>query len=243
MGQYNAVGSLYNYDGRTNLAIVKVLVSDMAEIAFKNIDAIDFGNAEYLERGELLYVVGQPDGVINSMEFGYITRESSVLSMEDYQVNIYGISMNYHNNGYGVVCDMDGKCLGVLDSKYNKEETAIFVGIDRLRLILENLLNQKKQVYVGIMGRGITEEYLEQFNHQSGLYVTDVTVDSPAYKAGIQVGDVIHEINGEKVDSMVKFFECIQNYRPKDTIEITLDRENSNGEKEINLDVKLQERR
>lgn len=243
MEQYSTTGDLYNYDTRSNLAIVKVLVSDMAEIAFKNIDVIDFGNAEYLERGELLYVVGQPDGFINSMEFGYITRESSVLSMEDYQVNIYGISMNYHNNGYGVVCDMDGKCLGVLDSKYNKEETAIFVGIDRLRLILENLLNQKKQVYVGIMGRGITEEYLEQFNHQSGLYVTDVTVDSPAYKAGIQVGDVIHEINGEKVDSMVKFFECIQNYRPKDTIEITLDRENSNGKKEINLDVKLQERR
>lgn len=243
MGQYSTTGSLYNYDRRVNLAIVKVAVSDMTEIALKNIDVIDFGDAEYLERGELIYVVGQPDGVINSMEFGYITRESSVLSMEDYQVNIYGISMNYHNNGYGVVCDMDGKCLGILDSKYNEEDTAIFVGIDRLRFILENLLNQKKQVYVGITGRGITEEYLEQFNHQSGLYVTDVTVGSPAYEAGIQVGDVIHKINGEKVDGMVRFFECIQIYRPKETIEITLDRQNSTGKKELNLDVKLQERK
>ncbi|MCI8409537.1 MAG: serine protease [Lachnospiraceae bacterium] len=243
MGQYITTGNLYNYDGRANLAIVKVAVSEMTETALRNIEVVDFGDAEYLERGEMVYVVGQPDGVIGSMEFGYITRESSVLSMEDYQVNIYGISINYHNNGYGVVCNMNGKCLGILDSKYNEGDTTIFVGIDRLRLILENLLNQKKQVYVGINGRGITDEYLEQFNHQSGLYVTDVTVGSPAYEAGIQVGDVIHEINGEKVDGMVKFFECIQNYRPKETIKVTLDRENSNGKKEIILDVKLQERK
>lgn len=243
MGQYNATGSLYNYDTRSNLAIIKVAMSEMTENILKNIEVIDFGDAEYLERGELVYVVGQPDGVINSMEFGYITRESSVLNMEDYQVNIYGISVNYHNNGYGIVCDMDGKCLGVMDSKYNEDDTAVFVGIDKLKNVLENLLNKKKQVYMGIIGRGITEEYLEQFNHQSGLYITEVTVGSPAYQAGIQVGDVIHEINGEKIDSMVRFFECIQNHSPKETIEVTLDRENSGGKKEMNLYVKLQERK
>ena len=150
--------------------------------------------------------------------------------------------MSYHNNGYGIVCNMDGKCLGILDSKYNEEDTTTFVEIGKLRLILENLLNRKEQVYVGITGHGITEEYLEQFNHQSGLYVTEVTVGSPAYEAGIQAGDVIRNINGEKVDGMVRFYEIIQNYEPKETLRFALDRENSKGKKEMDLNVKLQKR-
>lgn len=242
MERYTVTGSLHSYDSRTNLAIIKVAVSEMTETVLKNLVVIDFDDSQYLERGDLIYVVGQPDGVIDSMEFGYITRESSIWNMEDYQVDIYGTSMSYHNNGYGIVCNMDGKCLGILDSKYNEEDTTTFVEISKLRLILENLLNGKKQVYVGITGRGITEEYLEQFNHQSGLYVTEVTVGSPAYEAGIQAGDVIHEINGEKVDGMIRFYEIIQNYKPKETLSFVLNRENSKGKKEMNLNVKLQER-
>lgn len=243
MEHYTVTGSLYSYDSRVNLAIIKIAVSEMTETALKNLVVIDFDEARDLERGDLIYVVGQPDGVIDSMEFGYITHKSSVLNIEDYQVDIYGTSMNYHNNGYGIVCDMSGKCLGVLDSKYNKEDATTFIGIDKLRLILENLLNQRKQVYVGITGRGITEEYLEQFSHQSGLYITEVTVDSPAYEAGIQVGDVIREINGEKVDDIVGFFEIIQQYKPKDVLEFTMIRENSRGKKEMKVNVKLQERK
>lgn len=243
MEQYTSTGNLYHYDSKTNLAIVKVSVSEMSDTVLKNAEVIDFGDAGYLEQGELVYVVGQPDGAIHSMEFGYITRESFALNIEDYQLDIYGISMNYHNNGYGIVCDMNGKCLGILDSKYNEENAVKFVGINKLRFILENLLNQKKQVYVGIIGRGITEEYLEQFNHESGLYVTDVTVGSPAYEAGIQAGDVIRDINGEKIENMIKYFEFIQNYQPKETLKFTLTRENSKGKKEMTLDVKLEERK
>lgn len=242
MEHYTVTGSLHSYDSRTNLAIIKVAVSEMTEIVLKNLVVIDFEESQYLEHGDLIYVVGQPDGVIDSMEFGYITRKSSIWSIEDYQVDIYGTSMSYHNNGYGIVCNMDGKCLGILDSKYNEEDTTTFVEIGKLRLILENLLNRKEQVYVGITGHGITEEYLEQFNHQSGLYVTEVTVGSPAYEAGIQAGDVIRNINGEKVDGMVRFYEIIQNYEPKETLRFVLDRENSKGKKEMNLNVKLQER-
>lgn len=243
MNYSTAMGNLYNYDSRTNLAIVKVPVQDITETTLKNLVVTDFGESRYLEQGDLVYVAGQPDGVINSIEFGYITRESYTWNMEDYQVELYGTSLGIHNNGYGMVFDMQGNCLGILDEKYNQEDVTAFVGINELRFILENLLNQKKQVYVGIIGRGITEEYLEQFNHQKGLYVTEVIVDSPAYEAGIQVGDVIRMIDGEKANDMVEFFELIQKHKPKETLEFSIIRENSKGKKELNLYVKLRERK
>lgn len=243
MDRSMATGSMQNYDSRTNLAVVKVPVSEVTENTLKNLLILDFGESQYLEQGDLIYVVGQPDGLVNSMEFGYITRKSSVMNMEDFQVDIYGTSLGYHADGYGIVCDMEGKCLGVLDSQYQQQETSTFVGNDKLKLILENLLNQKKQVYVGIYGRGITEEYLEQFHYQTGLYVTEVTVGSPAYEAGIQAGDVIREVNEERVDNMTRFFEIIQQYEPKETLNFKVIRGNDKGESELHLNVKLQERK
>lgn len=243
MDRSMATGSMQNYDSRTNLAIVKVPISEIMENTLKNLLIIDFGESQYLEQGDLIYVVGQPDGLINSMEFGYITRKSSAMNMEDFQVDIYGTSFGYHADGYGIVCDMEGKCLGVLDSRYQQQENSSFVGNDKLKLILENLLNQKKQVYVGIYGRGITEEYLEQFHYQTGLYVTEVTVGSPAYEAGMQAGDVIREVNEEKVDNMTHFFEIIQQYEPKEIVNFKVIRGNDKGERELHLNVKLQERK
>lgn len=243
MDQSTVTGSLYNYDSRTNLAIIKVALSDMTKTALTNLMVIDFGESRYLSQGDFVYVTGQPDGMVNSVEFGYITREASALNMEDYQMELYGTGMAYHSNGYGIVCDVDGKCLGILDSKYSQEGTTTFAGMDKLEPILENLLNQKEQVYVGVYGRGITEEYLAQFNYETGLYVTDVTVDSPAYKAGIQAGDVIRKISGEQVKDAVQFFELLQNYKPRETVEFTIARDSSEGKKEIELSVKLQERK
>lgn len=243
MEHCHAAGKLYSYDSRMNLAIISVKVADLPETALKNLVVIEFGDSQYLEQGNFVYVIGQPDGVTQSMEFGYITRESVVQNIEDYQMDIYGTGMAYHSNGYGIVCDINGKCLGILDSKMNKDDVTVFMGIAKLKYLLENLLNKKQQCYVGITGRGISAEYLAQFNHESGLYVTEVTVDSPAYEAGIQVGDVIRSVDGEKVDSMTAFFEKLQKFSPKDAIEFSLVRETPNGKKDINVKVILKERK
>ncbi len=57
-----------------------------------------------------------------------------------------------------------------------------------------------------------------------GAAVLQVTANSPAQKAGVQAGDVITAIDGQKVDSQHPLNEIIQGKKPGDTVQLTVQR-------------------
>jgi membrane-associated protease RseP (regulator of RpoE activity) len=69
----------------------------------------------------------------------------------------------------------------------------------------------------------------------NGATVTSVTSDSPAEKAGIQVGDVITAVDGESVGTDNTLQALIGKHKPGDTVKITLQRQGA----DVNVTVKL----
>ena len=72
------------------------------------------------------------------------------------------------------------------------------------------------------------------------MYVTEVVADSPAYISGIQVGDVISEIDGEKISSTAAYKEVLDKLTVGKDIVIKLYRDNGKNEYsqlEINMTV------
>ena len=102
------------------------------------------------------------------------------------------------------------------------KENCTFYGIDKLKQLVESILNKEKLTYAGITAEEIPEKILANHSVRGGIYVTAVAENSPAYKAGILVGDVISTVEEENITSILNFYNCIQKYEVGDRITITV---------------------
>ena len=74
---------------------------------------------------------------------------------------------------------------------------------------------------IGITSTALTKQLADYFGVSSGhgLLITSVTENSPASKAGLRAGDVITEVNGEKIEGTQDLIRAINR---KDDGEVTL---------------------
>ena len=84
-----------------------------------------------------------------------------------------------------------------------------------------------KRPYVGIGILDVNETYYIWSNGinidnsiKTGVIVSEIVNDSPASAGGLQKGDVIYEVSGEKVDTKAQFRYELYKHQPGDTIEI-----------------------
>ncbi|MFT5905835.1 MAG: serine protease Do [Cryomorphaceae bacterium] len=75
-------------------------------------------------------------------------------------------------------------------------------------------------------------------NRNKGVIVMEVLDDSPAKKAGFKSGDVLVAIENEKVKNGRDLLVALNRYKPKDTVEVSLKRE----QEKIKLKITLSRR-
>jgi serine protease Do len=82
---------------------------------------------------------------------------------------------------------------------------------------------------LGFNAGEITPELAEQFNltEKTGVIILEVESSSPAEEAGFQAGDIVAEIDKEKITSLDQFNKKMNTYKPGDTILFLIKREGS----------------
>jgi S1-C subfamily serine protease len=94
--------------------------------------------------------------------------------------------------------------------------------------------------YLGVSLADLKPDVAQQFGTSvtSGALVADVESGGPADGAGIKPKDVITALGSTQIKSSGDLFAAVRNYRPGDTVTLTVDR---NGDQR-NIDVKLGDR-
>jgi membrane-associated protease RseP (regulator of RpoE activity) len=84
--------------------------------------------------------------------------------------------------------------------------------------------------YLGVQLIEMTPELREHFGapRDAGVLVGEVEKDSPAAKAGIQVGDILTAVNGTRVDSAHDVSRTVRPMKPGETVKIDLSRNRAN---------------
>ena len=144
-----------------------------------------------------------------------------------------------------VLCNLNGEIIGLIDSEIwteNQGNTANAYGISDLKPIMESLLNGQPVPYAGIYGVTVSSDISESKQIPSGMYVTQVQADSPAMAAGIQSGDVIQSVDGEKITSMVQYEKVLRNCKAGETIRLQGKRLGAGGYVEISFQLTLDSR-
>ena len=235
----NAV--LKKYDVTTNLAVISVNLSDISENTKAKIVKATLGNSIRLEAGTPVLAIGRADGSEDSMKVGILTSTHNKQSVVDAEYTILVTDMMKNAGADGILINLNGEVIGIMQEQHlssNMENVLTAYAISDIKSLLEHLSNNQDIAYLGIKGISVTNEALKS-GVPSGVYVTEVQIDSPAMKGGIQSGDVIQAINGQKVLSMSELSDVLSRLSNRQNITLEVRRLTRDGYKKTNYQTSL----
>lgn len=190
--------------------IALLRVSDEAYKTIKQaIGAIPFvglGDSNKVSRGDEIMTLGYPLGQeYLKSTVGVISGRENVEFRQYLQIDA---AINPGNSG-GPSLNMDGDVIGINTANIpNAQNVGYIIPINEIKVILSDLYKLDgsknkllRKPYLGIIYNAASRElntYLG--NPAGGIYIAEVYKQSLLYKAGVRKGDVIHEINGQKID-------------------------------------------
>ena len=237
-----AAGTLKKYDSNTGLAVISVNLSDVDSSTRDVISYAELGSSKSLRSGQPVIVVGNPTGSSGSLLFGNLTSVTQTAELYDSSYNILTTDILKSSNGSGVVADWSGKIVGLLQEKTEVEgqdNTIQAYGISDVKDLIEHLSNNQDIVYMGIVGADVTTSISEQENIPIGVYVSEVSLDSPAITAGIQPGDIITEINGQAIVNLKDIVATLLKCSSGQTVDVRYKRADASGYQDLQASVTL----
>lgn len=194
------VAKIIGSDERTDLALLKVDAD--------NLPVVKQGSSKDLKVGEWVFAIGSPFGFEHSVTAGIVSAKQRSLPSESYVPFIQtDVAINPGNSG-GPLFNMDGEVVGINSQIYSR--TGGFMGLSFAIPIdvALNVADQLKQTgrvsrgWLGVLIQDVTRELAESFDmdRPHGALIAKILADSPAEKAGFELGDIIVEFNGRTID-------------------------------------------
>jgi len=191
----------------------KVIGSDKgSDVALIKIEATDLptvkiGRSSDLKVGEWVLAIGSPFGFDHTVTAGIVSAKGRSLPSENYVPFIQtDVAINPGNSG-GPLFNLDGEVIGVNSQIYSR--TGGFMGLSfaipiDLAINVADQLREHGRVsrgYLGVLIQDVDHNLAESFGMAQpyGALVSRVMPDSPADRAGLQVGDVILAFNDQRL--------------------------------------------
>ncbi len=240
-------GTYVQHDTNLGLSVVSMNLNDITEETMDTIGVAGLGSSR--ASGMLaspVIAIGRIFGNTESVAYGMITSENVILNMTDCNYELLTTDIYGSENASGFVVNTAGYLLGLIHQEQNAEETKnliSFVGITELRKTLERMSNGREAAYLGIEGMDVTQEANSKQGVPLGAYVTEIVMDSPAMKAGIQSGDIITAIDGMAIPSFSQYVDVLSDYAPEETITVKISRQGTEEYREIEIPIILGKRK
>ena len=240
-------GTYVQHDTNLGLSVVSMNLSDISEETMDTIGVAGLGSSR--SSGMLaspVIAIGRIFGNTESVAYGMITAENVILNLTDCNYELLATDIYGSETARGFVVNTAGYLLGVIYQEENAEEAKnliSFVGITELRKTLERMSNGREAAYLGIEGMDVTQEANSQQGVPLGAYVTEIIMDSPAMKAGIQSGDIITAIDGMAIPSFSQYVDVLSDYAPEETITVKISRQGTEEYREIEIPIILGKRK
>lgn len=202
---------------------------------------IAIGNAlgEYQNSVTAGIVSGTGRNVNASDGSGYNTESLSDMIQTDAAIN--------SGNSGGPLVNAAGEVLGINTATSTSAENMGFaIPISSVKGMLKQLIETGKaqRTYLGVYSVAITPEVAKAYNLpvSTGAYLyssssySAIVKDSPAAKAGLKDKDIVTAVNGVAVGAAGSIADLVSEYKPGDTVQLTVVREG----KEMAVNVTLE---
>ena len=214
-------------DKTTDLALIK--------IDAKNLPAIRIANSDNVKVGEWVLAIGNPLGLTNTVTAGIISAKARTLGANGVESFIQtDAAINAGNSG-GALVNTNGELVGINAMLYSQTGSYSGYGFAIPTAMMNKVVADLKQygtvqrAMIGISGRDVkTQVDIEKeegkdtdYGTMEGISVAEVVENSAASEAGIEKGDIITEVDGQKVTKFGDLSGLIAQKRPGDKISLT----------------------
>ena len=235
------IAKVIGADPKTDVAVIK--------IEGTNLPAATLANSDKLRVGDIVFAIGNPLGVGQTVTMGIVSATSrrvgildGVAGYEDFIQT--DASINKGNSG-GALIDAKGRLVGINSAIISNNQGSIGIGfaipVNLARSILNSLVETGtvSRGYLGVSTKALTPGYAEAFSlpkETKGISIDNITSsDAPAAKAGLKREDVITAVNARPVASSEDLRLMIAEASPGSKVTISYLREGKAQTAEVTL--------
>jgi serine protease DegQ len=196
-----------------------------------NLTDLNLGDSSNVRVGDFVVAIGNPFGLQHTVTSGIVSALGRVgINPDGYEDFIQtDASINPGNSG-GALIDLNGNLIGINSAILSQSGGNIGIGFAIPINLAKNIMDQiieSGSVRRGLLGVNIaeiTEEIAESLSFESseGALITAISPGSAAELAGLQIGDVVVEVNGEPISGPSELRNYIGMRRPDEMIEINV---------------------
>jgi S1-C subfamily serine protease len=231
-------------DPGTDIALLQV------DAPAKEIQPLTLGRSSEAEVGDPVVAIGNPFGLDRTVTSGIVSAlQRQIEAPNGFSISHViqtDAAINPGNSG-GPLINSAGEVIGINaqiatgGGGNGNVGIGFAIPIDTVRAEIEQLKTNGEvdHAFIGITGGTVTPELAKAVNLpvDEGVIVQSVVKDSPADKAGLEAGstsatiegqevrlggDIITEVDGEKLKSMDELVEIIQGSKPGDKLELKI---------------------
>ncbi len=243
--QYKA--KIVGTDPTTDICLLKVDAT--------NLPYVTLGNSDDVIIGEWVIALGNPFGLFTEISdkptvtVGVVS--STGMKLGQIQNRYYrdmietDAAINAGNSG-GPLVNSNGEVIGMNTLIFTGGQSSTYIGygfaipINKVKKIVAELKNKGKvshNITAGFDVQPVDARIARYFGMKQvqGVIVSDIQANGPADEAGLKVGDIIIEVNGEKVNSDSDILSVMTELSPGDILKFKVYRERKTIEVQLKL--------
>ncbi len=235
------IAKVIGTDPKTDVAVVK--------IEAQNLPTVTLADSAKTRVGDVVFAVGNPLGVGQTVTMGIISAKSrSIAGLADdgvaYQDFIQtDAAINMGNSG-GALVDAKGRLVGINSAIISPNRGSIGIGFAIPTNLAASIMNsliatgKVSRGFLGVSTDPLTSDFAEQLGlpkDTKGVMISDITVGSPAEKAGLKRTDVILGINDHAVTTLDDLRLKIAQMEPGSTAKLKIFRDGKDKVVDVTL--------
>ena len=208
------------------------------------------GNSDVLNPGESVIAIGSPLGNFkNTVTVGVVSATGrSIDTGNGYQIEdlIQTDAAINHGNSGGPLVNLAGQVIGIntlivrnTGSGDVAEGLGFAIPVNTAQAVAQQIIQKGyfARPYLGISFQPINPDIALRYNlpSQWGVYITNVSGDSPASLAGLQEGDIITKVGSVALDETHSYVNTLFTFKPGDQINLEVVRGSNTMQVQVRL--------
>ena len=198
-----------------DLALLKVDATGLTPIMLET-------SQEKLREGQLVFSLGSPEGLSNTISLGVISSLARQLDPDDPIPYIQTDAAVNPGSSGGALVDIKGHLVGInaklMTEGGGSERLGFAIPSRFVEFAYQSIREHGKVVWgdPGLKVQGITPSLVQglHLTQNSGVIVSDVIPESPAAMAGLKILDVITQMDGKPIETVPDYFETLLHKKP-----------------------------
>lgn len=185
--------------------------------------SVDVGSSHQLLLGEPVIAIGNPFGLGHTVTTGVVSAVSRSIKTDEHVYQDFiqtDASINPGNSG-GPLLDVTGRLIGINTAiRPDAEGIGFAIPVDRAVKVARDLI-QYGTVQIPWLGVDLDDVALRTTDgRRIAVQVSRVFPESPAQRAGLQVGDILLKVDGREINGRSDLNAHLAAFAPEHTVSV-----------------------